>query len=75
MTQTAKQQAKQERIEKLINLIVSLDNPEDCRALFEDLCTAKELENMAERCHAAGLLLEERLTIRSWRNRTSPLPP
>lgn len=58
MTQTAKQQAKQERIEKLINLIVSLDNPEDCRALFEDLCTAKELENMAERCHAAGLLLE-----------------
>lgn len=51
------QAAKQERIEKLLKLIVSLDNLEDCRALFDDLCTAKELENMAERCYAARLLL------------------
>ena len=26
--------------------------------LFEDLCTTKEIENMAERLHAARLLLE-----------------
>ena len=51
------QAAKQERIEKLLKLIVSLDNLEDCRALFDDLCTAKELENMAERCYAGRLLL------------------
>lgn len=52
------QTAKQIRIDQLLELIVSLDNLEDCRALFADLCTAKELENMAERCYAARLLLE-----------------
>lgn len=52
------QTAKQIRIDQLLRLIVSLDNLEDCRALFADLCTAKELENMAERCYAARLLLE-----------------
>jgi TrpR-related protein YerC/YecD len=50
--------AKQERIEKLYQLIASIDKPEDCQALFEDLCTTKEIENMAERLHAANLLLQ-----------------
>ncbi len=45
-------------IDALIKLLTSVDNEEDCRALLEDLCTNKELENMAERCHAAKLLLE-----------------
>lgn len=49
---------KKERVEQLYSLIVSLDNAQDCRALFEDLCTVKELENMAERLWAAKLLLE-----------------
>ena len=49
---------KQERIENLLNLLVSLESVEDCRALLEDLCTAKEVENMAERCYAAQLLIE-----------------
>ena len=39
-------------------LLVSLESVEDCRALLEDLCTAKEVENMAERCYAAQLLIE-----------------
>ena len=47
-----------ERIDMLMQLIASIDDPADCRALFEDLCTAKEIENMAERCYAARLLLE-----------------
>ncbi len=51
------QNAKQQRLEQLYQLIVSLDNVEDCRALFEDLCTVKELENMAERCYAARSLM------------------
>ena len=51
------QTPKQERIEDLYRLIVSIDNMDDCRALFADLCTVKELENMAERCYAAKLLL------------------
>ena len=50
--------AKQERLESLYELIASIDDPAVCRALFEDLCTAKELENMAERCWAARLLME-----------------
>ena len=45
-------------IDALIKLIASIDNEKDCRALFEDMCTAKELENMAERCYAAQLLLQ-----------------
>ena len=53
-----KQTAKQEHIRQLFELITSLDNADDCRALFDDLCTVKEIENMAERCFAAKLLLE-----------------
>ena len=49
---------KQERINELYQLIVSLDNVDDCRALFEDICTVKEIANMAERCFAAKLLIE-----------------
>ncbi len=47
-----------EKLESLYALILSLDNMEDCRALFEDLCTRKELEKMAERVFAAKLLME-----------------
>ena len=50
--------SKQARIDALYTLIASIDDPADCRALFEDLCTVKEIENMAERCYAARLLLE-----------------
>ncbi len=53
-----KQTAKQERIRQLFEIITKIDNVEDCRALFDDLCTVKEVENMAERCYAAKLLLE-----------------
>ena len=49
---------KKQKIEQLYQLIASLDSPEDCRALFDDLCTIKEIENMAERCYAARLLME-----------------
>ena len=52
------QTAKKQHMDKLFALIASIDDPEDCRALFDDLCTVKELENMAERLHAAKLLLE-----------------
>ena len=52
------QTAKRQHMDNLFALIASIDDPEDCRALFDDLCTVKELENMAERLHAAKLLLE-----------------
>ena len=52
------QMSKQQRITFLFQLIASIDNEEDCRMLFDDLCTIKEVENMAERLYAAKLLLE-----------------
>lgn len=49
---------KEEKIERLYRLITKLSTVEECRALFEDLCTNKELEKMAERIFAAQLLME-----------------
>ena len=49
---------KQQRIQALFELIASIENPEDIRALFDDLCTRKEIDNMAERVFAAKLLLQ-----------------
>ena len=49
---------KQQKINALFELIASITDPNDCNALFQDLCTAKEIENMAERVYAARLLLE-----------------
>ena len=51
------QMTKQQRITFLFQLIASIDNEEDCRMLFDDLCTIKEVENMAERLYAAKLLI------------------
>ncbi len=45
------------KIDKLLEMLVSVDNVADCKALMEDLCTTKELENMAERFYAAELLM------------------
>ena len=49
---------KNEKIEELYRLILQLDSLEDCRNLFTDLCTIKEIEKMAERVYAAKLLME-----------------
>ena len=48
----------QEKIGALYDAIVSLENREQCQELFDDLCTCKEIEKMAERLFAAKLLLE-----------------
>ena len=50
--------AKQQRMEILYQLLAGIQTPEDMAALLEDLCTRKEVENMAERVFAARLLLE-----------------
>lgn len=42
----------------LYELIASLNTAEDCCALFDDLCTNKEVEQMAQRVRAAKLLME-----------------
>ena len=49
---------KQERLCRLYQIIADIHDPKDVEALFEDLCTRKEVENMAERVFAAKLLME-----------------
>ncbi|MDE6550348.1 MAG: TrpR-related protein YerC/YecD [Clostridia bacterium] len=44
--------------EDLYDILVSVGNAEDCRLLLEDLCTNKEVEQMAQRAYAAKLFLE-----------------
>ena len=48
----------QEKIGAMYDAIVSLESREQCQELFDDLCTRKEIEKMAERLFAAKLLLE-----------------
>lgn len=45
-------------IAELYKLIASLETPEDCEKLFSDLCTYKEIEQMAQRIKAARLLMD-----------------
>ena len=47
-----------QKTDELYQLIAGITDPEDIRALFDDLCTRKEVENMAERVFAAKLLME-----------------
>lgn len=47
-----------EKVMKLYTLLSQLENADQMEALFEDLCTKKEVENMAERLFAAELLME-----------------
>ena len=52
------QNEKRSRINALCQLLADTQDPQDICALLEDLCTRKEVENMAERVFAAKLLLE-----------------
>ena len=50
--------SKIEKIQTLYKIIADLTTAEQCEDLFEDLCTLKEIEKMAERLYAAKLLME-----------------
>lgn len=43
-------------LDELFDAILSLRNREDCYRFFEDLCTVKELTDMAQRLEGARLL-------------------
>ena len=47
-----------ESVDRLFQVILSLETEEDCYRLFEDLCTIKEVQDMAQRLDAAFLLDE-----------------
>lgn len=45
-------------LNELYEIIIKITSVEDCKAFFDDLCTYKELEQMAQRAYAAKLMLE-----------------
>lgn len=50
---------KDERIDRLFDAILTLENHEDCYRFFEDLCTVAELKSMAQRMQVAEMLYEQ----------------
>ena len=50
--------SQNDEINALYELLIKLDNMEDCQVLLDDLCTRKEVEKMADRIYAAKLLME-----------------
>ena len=49
---------RNESIDALFDAILSLETREECYDFFEDLCTVKEISDMAQRLEAAKLLLD-----------------
>lgn len=47
-----------EHIESLIKAVLTLRSEDECRAFFNDLCTIKELQDMAQRLEVARMLRE-----------------
>ncbi|MBQ7638529.1 MAG: hypothetical protein IJS90_06490 [Clostridia bacterium] len=45
-----------ESLDRLLKVIIKLDNLEDAYDFFSDVCTIKELQDMAQRLDAAVLL-------------------
>lgn len=49
---------RREDLQALYRLLSGISDPNGMEVLLEDLCTKKEIENMAERVRAAKLLME-----------------
>lgn len=49
---------RNETTDALFDAILSLETREECYKFFEDLCTVKEVSDMAQRLQAAKLLLD-----------------
>ena len=50
--------ADEKSLNFLYDAILCLETKEECYNFFEDLCTIRELESMAQRLHVAKLLVE-----------------
>ena len=49
---------RSEAMDKLFQSVLNLQSIDECYAYFEDLCTVKELQDMAQRLETAVLLSE-----------------
>jgi len=50
---------KDPRVKELFEVIVHLEDPEECARFFRDLCTLTELKAMAERWQVVQLVSED----------------
>ena len=49
---------RNQAVENLMQVIAKMSSPDDCYEFFSDLCTIKELQDMAQRFDMARLLKE-----------------
>lgn len=54
----SKDPIRSETTDALFDAILTLETREECYHFFEDLCTVKEISDMAQRLQAAKLLLD-----------------
>lgn len=50
--------SNKKRIEELYKAIISINDLETCKEFFDDLCTYKEIDMMAQRLEAAKKLID-----------------
>lgn len=58
-----KKEILEEKVDELCDMFLRLNTRADCRALLSDLCTYKEVEQMALRAYAAKLFLNGKTYI------------
>lgn len=51
---------RNEEIDDLFEAILALENEEECYRFFEDICTIKELQSIAQRLQVAKLLRQKK---------------
>ena len=51
------------QFDELFETLLKIENVEESRKFFEDLCTVKELESMLQRVKAAKMLLENKTFV------------
>ena len=51
---------RNENIDKVFEAILSLENLDECYRFFEDICTIKEIQDIAQRYEVARLLTDKK---------------
>lgn len=51
---------KNEQIDNFFEAILKLENIEECYRFFEDVCTIKEIQSIAQRLYVAKLLRQDK---------------
>ena len=50
-----------ESVEKLIEALLSLKTPDECRCFLEDVCTVKEIQEISQRFLVAEMLFDKKI--------------